>query len=60
MTLAKLTLETSRDWVALFPFEVYWVCDFYQMGLTPFEVMFGVPHPIIPSLQAEVTAEFED
>lgn len=30
------------------------------MGLNPFEIMFGVPPPITPNLQAEVIAELED
>ena len=43
-TLTKLTLEIERDWVTLLPFILYKVQNFpYQMGLTPFKVMFGSP-----------------
>ncbi|KAF0880498.1 POL1 protein, partial [Crocuta crocuta] len=59
--LTKLTLETGGDWVALLPFALYRVRNSpYQMGLTPFEIMFGMAPPIIPNLQAQVINEFED
>lgn len=32
----------------------------YQMGLIPFEIMFGTPLPIVPSLQTELLAELDD
>lgn len=32
----------------------------YQMGLTPFEIMYGVPAPIVSNLQSAATAELED
>ena len=30
------------------------------MGLTPYEIMFGLPPPVIPNLKPEVLAEFDD
>ncbi|KAL6031115.1 hypothetical protein STEG23_001929 [Scotinomys teguina] len=32
----------------------------YQMGLTPFEIMFGTPPPIISNLWAELLPELDD
>ncbi|XP_047557584.1 uncharacterized protein LOC125084395 [Lutra lutra] len=60
-TLTKLALETGRDWVTLLPFTLYRVRNSpYKMGLTPYEIMFGIPSPIIPNLKPEVLAEFDD
>ena len=43
-TLTKLVAETGRDWVALLPFALYRVRNSpYQLGLTPFEIMYGIP-----------------
>lgn len=30
------------------------------MGLTPFEIMFGIPPPIIPNLQADLLVELDN
>jgi hypothetical protein len=50
-TLIKLTLETGRDGVMLLPFALYWVRNSpYWKGLTPFEIIYGVPVPIAPNL----------
>lgn len=50
-TLTKLTLETGGNWVALLPYALYWVRNSpYKMGLTPYEIMFGTPPPILPDL----------
>ena len=50
-TLTKLALETGGDWVTLLPFALYRVRNSpYKMGLTPYEIMFGIPPPIIPGL----------
>ncbi|CAD7691788.1 unnamed protein product [Nyctereutes procyonoides] len=60
-TLTKLALETGGDWVTLLPFALYRVRNSpYKMGLTPYEIMFGLPPPIIPNLKPEVLAEFDD
>ncbi|KAF0883722.1 POL1 protein, partial [Crocuta crocuta] len=60
-TLTKLTLETGGDWVALLPFALFQVRNSpYQMGLTPFEIMYGKPAPIIPNLQAAALMDIED
>ena len=59
--LTKLVAETGRDWVALLPFALYRVRNSpYQLGLTPFEIMYGIPPPIIPNLKAEVLKETDD
>lgn len=60
-TVTKLTIETGSDWVALLPFALFRVLNSpYQMGLTPFEIKFGFPPPITPSLQSELLAELGD
>lgn len=47
--------------MALLPFALSRVRDSpYQMGLTPFEIMFGTPPPIITNLQADLLAELDD
>lgn len=60
-TLTKLALESGGDWVTLLPFALYRVRNSpYKMGLTPFEIMYGIPPPIIPTLIPKVLAEFDD
>ena len=60
-TLTKLVAETGGDWVALLPFALYQVQNSpYQLGLTSFEIMYGIPPPIIPNLKAEVLKEIDD
>ena len=60
-TLTKLVAETGGDWVALLPFALYRVRNSpYQLGLTSFEIMYGIPPPIIPNLKAEVLKEIDD
>ena len=57
-TLTKLALETGRDWVTLLPFALYKVRNSpYKMGLTPYEIMFSIPPPSIPSLAAGFQGE---
>nr|XP_040147685.1 uncharacterized protein LOC120891935 [Ictidomys tridecemlineatus] len=51
-TLTKLTMETGGDWVALLPYAL--------LGATPFEIMFGIPPPIIPCLSEHLLVEFDD
>ena len=47
--------------MALLPFALYWVRNSpYQLGLTSFEIMYGIPPPIIPNLKAEVLKEIDD
>jgi transposase InsO family protein len=60
-TLTKLTRETGGDWVAPLPFALYRVWNSpYQLGLTPYEIMFGRPPPILPNLKAELIAEYDN
>ncbi|XP_078289383.1 uncharacterized protein LOC132674434 [Panthera onca] len=60
-TLTKLTMETGGDWVTLLPYALYRVRNTpYTLGFTPYEIMFGRPPPVIPSLRAELIAEFKD
>ena len=57
-TLTKLTLETGGDWEALLPFALFRVQNLpYMLGLTPFEIMFGRPPPIVPSLKTDLIAD---
>jgi hypothetical protein len=54
-------METGGDWVALLPFALYRVRNSpYQLGLTPSEIMFRRPPPILPNLRAELVAEFDN
>ncbi|XP_043416497.1 LOW QUALITY PROTEIN: uncharacterized protein LOC122471687 [Prionailurus bengalensis] len=60
-TLTKLTMETGANWVVLLPYALFRVRNSpYKLGLTPFEIMYGVPPPIIPNLQSNVLTEFDD
>lgn len=60
-TLTKLTTATGRDWVALLSYALYRVRNTpYNLGLTPYEIMFSRTPPIIPNLKAELLAEFEN
>ncbi|XP_029778843.1 uncharacterized protein LOC115278501 [Suricata suricatta] len=54
-TLTKLTMETGANWVALLPYALYRVRNSpYKLGLTPYEIMFGRPTPIIPDLKSNL------
>jgi hypothetical protein len=47
-TLSKLAIETGGDWVALLPYAIFWVRNSpYVHGLTPFEILYGAPPPIV-------------
>lgn len=60
-TFTKLTMETGGDWVALLPFALSRVFNTpYTLGLTPYEIMFGRPPPILPNLKSEILAEIDD
>nr|KAF6360070.1 hypothetical protein mMyoMyo1_011028 [Myotis myotis] len=56
-TLTKLKLETGENWVSLLPFALLRArCTPYIKGLTPFEIMFGRPPPLLPHLREEEIA----
>jgi hypothetical protein len=60
-TLIKLALETGGAKVTLLPFGLYQVRNsLYQIGLTPIEIMYGIPGPIVPRLKSAAIAELED
>lgn len=47
--------------MALLPFALYRVRHSpYQLGLTPFEITYGVAPPVIPNLKTEVLKEVDD
>lgn len=47
-TLTKLTLETGADWVMLLPLVLFQAGNTpYHFILTPFEVLFGTPTPLV-------------
>ena len=51
-TLSKLVLETGGDWVTLLPLAIFCARNSpYVHGLTPFEIMYGAPPPIIRRVQ---------
>lgn len=59
-TLAKLTIETGGVWMSL-PLDLYRVCNIpYTWGLTPFEIMYRRPLPILPNLKADVLTEISN
>jgi transposase InsO family protein len=50
--LTKFSLETSDGWVNLLPAGLLRVrCTPYRHGFTPFEILHGLPPPIIPRLR---------
>ncbi|XP_053081110.1 protein NYNRIN-like, partial [Acinonyx jubatus] len=54
-TLTKLTMETGANWIELLPYALYRVRNSpYKLGLTPYEIMFGRPTPIIPNLKSNL------
>lgn len=60
-TLTKPTLETSSDLVSFFPFALYHIHNSpYTLGLTPLEIMYVRPLPILPKLKIGLLAEFDD
>ena len=53
-TLAKLAIETGRDWATLLPFALFRVCNTpYKLNLTPFKIMYGGPLPHALSLRGK-------
>jgi hypothetical protein len=47
-TLTKLSLETGADWVVLLPLVLFWALNApYHFNLTPFEILFGTPTPLV-------------
>ncbi|XP_047695901.1 uncharacterized protein LOC125155113 isoform X2 [Prionailurus viverrinus] len=54
-TLTKLTVETGANWVELLPYALYRVRNSPdKLGLTPYEITFGKPTPIIPNLKSNL------
>ncbi|KAL6083105.1 hypothetical protein STEG23_004263 [Scotinomys teguina] len=57
-TLTKLTLATgTRDWVLLLPLALYWARNTPgPHGLTPFEILYGGPPPILNFLHPDISS----
>ncbi|XP_063458762.1 uncharacterized protein LOC134729921 [Pan paniscus] len=54
-TLTKLTIETGANWVVLLPYALFRACNTpYKLGLTPYEIMYGRPPPLVPSLKDDL------
>ncbi|XP_023047362.2 uncharacterized protein LOC111525929 isoform X2 [Piliocolobus tephrosceles] len=54
-TLTKLTMETGANWVVLLPYALFRARNTpYRLKLTPYEIMYGHPPPIIPSLKGDL------
>ena len=52
-TLTKLSLETGTDWVVLLPLAVFQALNTpYHFNLTPFEILYGTPTPLTPTLDS--------
>ena len=50
-TLIKLALETGGDWATLLPYALFRVRNSpHQIGLNPYEIMYGLPPPLVPRL----------
>lgn len=48
-TLTKLAMEKGNHWVTLLPYAVFWVRNSpCILNLTPFEILYRAPHPIVP------------
>ena len=46
--LTKLSLETGTDWVVLLPLALFQALNApYHFNLTPFEILFGTPSPLV-------------
>lgn len=53
-TLTKLTIEKGIDWVMLLLYTIFRAHNIpYVSGLTPFEIMYGAPPPIVPGTLTE-------
>ena len=60
-TLIKLALETGGDWATLLPYALFRVRNSpYQIGLTPSEIMYGLPPPLVPRLPDELILPLEE
>ena len=60
-TLIKLALETGGDWATLLPYALVRVRNSpYQIGLTPSEIMYGLPPPLVPRLPDELILPLEE
>nr|XP_054961168.1 uncharacterized protein LOC129394955 [Pan paniscus] len=54
-TLTKLTIETGANWVVLLPYALFRARNTpYKLGLTPYEIMYGRPPPLVPSLKDDL------
>ncbi|XP_077852769.1 uncharacterized protein LOC144339824 [Macaca mulatta] len=54
-TLTKLTMETGANWVVLLPYALFRARNTpYRLGLTPYEIMYGRPPPLVPSLKDDL------
>lgn len=53
-TLTKFKLETGENWVSLLPVALLRArCTPYISGITPYEMMFGRPPPLLPKIGIE-------
>lgn len=57
--LTKLTPETGNDWVALLPHALYKTRNTpYTQGLTPFKIVCGRPHTLMPNLATPIALNY--
>lgn len=60
-TLTKFKLETSENWVSLFPFALLRVRGtLYLQGITPYEIMFKRLLPLLPNIGIEKVTEIHN
>ncbi|XP_043444809.1 uncharacterized protein LOC122487890 [Prionailurus bengalensis] len=59
-TLTKLSLETGENWVDVLPFALLRArCTPFIKGLSPYEILFGRPPPILPRLGDDIKEQLE-
>lgn len=59
--LTKLTLETGSDWVSLLPMPYIGLGTplYFRCPHLLFEILYGGPSPLLPSLQSDILAEYD-
>lgn len=54
-------METGANWVAILPYALYRVRNSpFKLGLTPYEILFGRPPPMIPDLKENLIKKSND
>ena len=55
-----MSLETGENWVDVLPFALLRArCTLFIKGLSPYEILFGRPPPILPRLGDDIKEQLE-